>query len=112
MEKVRIYGKTLNTWESKDESGRMRVTQYEVSYKDYDAETGSLVGIGSEDFSPERLRKQTEERWVYTWDGVRRNKGGYRWFDARGSLHFRKSGRKQLLRLFKSRYNAELVQLR
>ena len=57
MASIRIYGKKLNTWKVPDEAGREIIRQYEFAYKEYDVETGDLVGEGSEDFSPERLKK-------------------------------------------------------
>lgn len=112
MASIRIYGKKLNTWKTQDEAGREIIRQYEFAYKEYDVETGDLVGEGSEDFSPERLKKQTEEHWIFTWDGERRNKGGHRWFDERGYVRHRSSEKKLVKEYMKNKYNAELVELR
>ena len=76
--KIRVFGKTLETWYDVDEKGRKRISQKEISYKEYDADTGILCGAGSEDFSPERLANETVEKWIWTWDGKHVNKGGHR----------------------------------
>lgn len=55
----------------------------EVEYKEY-REDGSLKATGTEDFSANRWAS-TPIRFVYTWDGERRNKGGKRWFDYEGA---------------------------
>ncbi|MBR3238813.1 MAG: hypothetical protein IKF99_10285 [Oscillospiraceae bacterium] len=111
MARIRIYGRTLNTWVSQDERGREIIIQKEIEYTDFD-ETGSVLCKGSEDFSPERQRTEIEERWIYTWDGVKRNKGGYRWFEDRGLCKFRKNEKKAVKQFMQKRYNAEILQLR
>lgn len=110
-EKIRVYGKTVNRWTSEDEKGRVYTTQYEIEYKEYDKEW-NLVGAGTEDFSPERLHKEVEAKFVYTWDGQKRNKGGYRWFEAQGHVKVRKSCIKLYKEMVKAKYNAEMVDLR
>lgn len=107
--KVRVYGKTVNEWY--DEGGML--IQKEVSYKDYDTEDGTVWGIGTEDFSVERWWKDTDRKWVWTWDGKKRNRGGYRWFEEVRHLSFRKCQRSELRKLLKTWYpEAELIQLR
>ena len=71
---VRIYGRLLREWRTD-----YRVEQLEYEYTDY-TEDGRVVGRGTEDFSLERWNKQTRLFWVWTWDGVKRNAGGKRWF--------------------------------
>lgn len=110
---VRVYGKVINRWYGEDNKGRKITTQKEVEYKEYDAETGALRATGTEDFSPERWNKEVAEHWIYTWDGEKRNKGGHRWFEDRGRYVYRKSEKKALEQLMKTRYSdAEMVQLR
>lgn len=109
---VRIYGKVVNRWWGEDNKGRKTVIQEEIEYKEYDAETGELRATGTEDYSPERRNKEVASHWVYTWNGEKRNKGGYRWFEDHGEISYRKSGKKALMQLLKNKYNAELVQLR
>lgn len=109
---IRIYGKALNIWKSLDENGREIIVQKEIEYKSYDMETFELIGIGSEDFSPEAYKHFVSEKILYTWDGKRINKGGNRWFDYRGIVKFRTSERKQVLEFLKRKYEAEVAQLR
>lgn len=111
MARIRIYGRTLNTWVSQDERGREIIIQKEIEYTDFD-ETGSVLCKGSEDFSPERQRIEIEERWVYAWDGKKRNKGGYRWFEDHGLCRFRKTEKKAVKQFMQRRYSAEILQLR
>ena len=58
---------------------------FEVEYKEY-REDGTLKATGTEDFSVERWNKQAHMRFVYTWDGTKRNAGGHRWFDYQTSV--------------------------
>ena len=76
-ERMRIYGK------AKAIGTNNGGAYLEVEYKEY-REDGSLKQIGTEDFSAERWAA-VPMRFVYTWDGQRRNKGGYRWFDYDGA---------------------------
>lgn len=75
---VRIYGK------------REKVTDglYEVTYTEYRAD-GSVHCSGTEDFGRIGDYLTTRDIALYnvlTWDGSRRNKGGFRWFTDRGAL--------------------------
>lgn len=111
--KVRIYGKELNCWTYEDENGRQRARQYEIEYKEYDTKTGEIVGAGSEDFSPERYNKEVKDAFVWTWDGVKLNKGGHRWFEQRGYIKYRRSEAKQVKEYMATKYaGVALVQLR
>ena len=104
MNAVRIYGKTLNIWKHWDEQlNRDIAVQFEIEYHEYDPETGELVGIGSEDFSQDRM-KEIKSHWIWTWDGEKRNKGGYRWFENRGCVKYRASDWSGLKQLMKTRY--------
>ena len=117
---VRIYGKVINTWTAKrmiiwrgQEKEREVLIQKEVEYKEYDTETGALRATGTEDFSPERWNNEVAAHWIHTWDGQRRNKGGHRWFEDMGKYTYRKSEKKALEQLMKTRYsNAEVIQFR
>ena len=81
--RVRIYGRLLREWRTD-----YRVEQLEYEYTDYD-EDGRIVGRGTEDFSLERLNKQTRLFWIFTWDGQKRNYGGKRWFCPEGVVRIR-----------------------
>ena len=108
---VRIYGKNLNYWKVEDERGREIIRQIEIAYREYET-TGELVGAGSEDFSPERESREIEDRWVWTWDGQRLNKGGKRWFKCAGLIRFRKSEKAAVKAYLQTKYNAAVLQLR
>lgn len=120
MNTVRIYGRTINTWTTKkmiiwrgQEKEREVLIQKEVEYKEYDAETGKLRATGTEDFSPERWNSEVAAHWIHTWDGEKRNKGGYRWFEDKGKYTYRKSEKKALEQLMKTRYSdVEMIQFR
>lgn len=107
----RIYGKELNTWEHELENGRVRTYQIEVAYKEYDKD-GDLCGVGSEDFSLDRYNVEMMWKFVWTWDGVKRNKGGHRWFECQGMVRYTRKDARAVKEHFKRVYNAELVELR
>ena len=110
---ARLYGKIIRIWKATDEKGREHAQQYEIMYKDVDAETGETKGIGTEDFSPERRAKEIEERWVYTWDGKKLNRGGHKRFDEKGFLKFRKADQKAVKQYIGTKNpEAVLIQLR
>ena len=111
-ESFRIYGKTLTIWKAFGIDDRERIFQRELEYTEYDAETMEIVGTGSEDFSTERYNYELEERWLWTWDGNKRNKGGHRWFELHGYIRYRKSDRAKVKAYYKQKYNATEVQLR
>ena len=74
-------------------------------------EDGTLKQTGTEDFTPERWNKQTHTRFVYTWDGERRNKGGQRWFEFEG--RFITDDPKAFKKYMQARYaDAALVEIR
>ena len=107
----RIYGNVLETWKHEQENGRVRTCQVEIAYKEYDA-AGELVGVGSEDFSIDRYHKELREAYVWAWDGERRNKGGFRWFDFEGRTIYRRKDVKLVKEHYKRVYNAAVVELR
>lgn len=107
----RIYGKVLESWEHEIAPGRVRIYQEEIAYKEYD-QAGELVGVGSEDFSMDREKRELREAWVWTWNGEKRNKGGYRWFELRGTVKYRRNDAKFIKEHFKRIYGAAVVELR
>ena len=107
----RMYGKELETWTVYDEKGRPILRQIEFPYKEYD-KNGVLCGVGSEDFSADRYHKEMMWKFVWTWDGVKRNKGGHRWFECYGMVRYTRKDVKAVKEHFKRVYNAELVELR
>ena len=83
---------------------------FEVEYKEYRPD-GTLKQTGTEDFTSTRWNKQTHTRFVYTWDGQRRNNGGCRWFDFVGT--FTTDDPKALKKYAQARYaDAALVDIR
>ena len=72
--RVRLYGKKVSKWMHEDERGRNVCYQFEMEYKEYSVENGTLVGEGTEDFSTERYRQEIITKLVWTWDGKKRNK--------------------------------------
>lgn len=113
-ETLKVYGKTLRKWthevtvEWKGEKRQIeRPVQYEIAYTEYDA-TGRKVGVGSEDFSFERYNNLKTYR-VFAWDGEKRNKGGYRWFDVVQTATVEKKNRKKLAELAAVRFPTAAV---
>lgn len=110
---VRLYGKIKEEWEVFDEEKQRNITtQIEVIYADYDVNTCECVAVGTEDFSFERYRTTVNNSNVFIWDGIRRNKGGYRWFEDTGFWKYRKSEKKLFKQYMSNRYKATLVQIR
>lgn len=114
---IRIYGARINEWHSTDEQGRDMLMQIEREYHEYDSETGELVGCGTEDIPVHRSLggrglKLIETTYLYTWDGERRNKGGYRWFEYRGMIQYRGGkGVRKALKELKQRKYPEAVEI-
>lgn len=107
--RVRIYGKRINTWTHVLEDGREVACQYEYAYRDYDVDTCELVGVGTEDFSMERYHKHLRGGWVNSWDGVRRNKGGHRWFENFGFVLYRRGESKLVAEYFNNKFKKILA---
>ena len=102
FETMKVYGKVVNTWKhmiTRIWRGQPEeieaISQYEITYKTYDA-NGDQIGIGTEDFSAERYNETLKEYRVFVWDGVRYNKGGYRWFDEVLTVKIDRKNRKLL----------------
>ena len=102
-ETARIYGK-VNVIRKDENSAYL-----EVAYTEY-RNDGSIKCTGTEDFSSKRW-SSTAIKSIYTWNGEKRNKGGYRWFDFQGNVRF--SGSPKIVKMiYKTKYNAELIELR
>lgn len=100
-ETMKVYGKTLNTWTHMvtvdlgwKKYEEERTAQVELSYTEYNA-NGDKIGKGSEDFSVERLNSLKYYR-IFTWDGEKRNKGGYKWFEEQRLVRINPTNRKHL----------------
>lgn len=109
--RIRIYGKELNRWTVEDENGRTKTVQIEMAYTDLDG-YGFVVGSGSEDFSPERWNTAVNKKYVWSWDGKKRNKGGYRWFCFENYIKYRKEDTKAIKAYLKEKYDAAEIELR
>ena len=115
---MKMYGKTLNIWRryetiiwKGEEREINRVYQTELAYREYD-EDGDLICKGSEDFSAERI-KNLKTYSVNTWDGVKRNKGGYRWFECPMRITIDRKNRKVAMEILKKWFpDAALIELR
>ena len=103
MAQIRVYGKTIEEWGTDvNEFGSKVWTQREIAYTDYDSETGEILAVGSEDFSMNRWNSYTAQFWIKTWDGQRRNKGGYKWWEDHSFTHFNPKARnKDIINLYK-----------
>lgn len=115
MKKVRIYGRVVNRWYSVNERGIKKISQYEVAYRDYDVDTCELLATGTEDFSRDRYDSEQLmlSRFVYTWDGQKRNKGGYRWFESQHTVGYKRRDSKLVKEYLHNKYPAaEMIQIR
>jgi len=104
FETMKMYGKILRKWTHMEtvnwkgeEREVERTSQYEIGYTEY-AGTGEKVGAGTEDFSAERFQNLKYYR-VFTWDGQKYNKGGYRWFEEKLVVKIERRNRKLLKEL-------------
>lgn len=89
-----------------------RTTQIELAYNEYDAE-GNLVRKGSEDFSINRYNDTIKRYRVFTWDGIKINNGGYRWFENVADIVVSKGNRKKAFEIVKRWYSdAAAIELR
>lgn len=110
--KIRFYDTASKFWMSRKLNGGLFCEQMEIPYQEFDFETGVLVGAGSEDFSPERYSYEIKDRWCYTWDGSKRDRGGHRRFDDHGIYRYRKSQSRVVKEFLQKKYNAALVEMR
>lgn len=108
--KVRVYSPNpTQEWKVETDETRcgqkvLRCVQSEYAYTDYDL-NGNIKGIGSEDFSRDRLHTDMITGYVYGWNG-RRNKGGYKWWDCIGFYQIRKTDRQAFLTMMKNTRDA------
>ena len=89
----------------------IEVKDLEFEYKEYD-ENGDLIGVGSADFSLERKKRELVNKFVYIWDGERRNKGGHRWFECVGTVTYTRNDARAVKEHYRRFYNAAVVDLR
>ena len=110
---VRTYGKVVNTWMAyNEELGRYVITQVEIEYREYSLIDGHMVKRGTEDFSRER-EKNIRRAEIWTWDGLKYNKGGHRWWYFEGFINYDKTHTKEIKKLLAFKYpKAKEIQLR
>ena len=74
---IRVYTGNIKTIKKAD----WRINQsgyYEIGYKEFDAETGELVGEGTADFSSARMRGELKRYDVQAYSGRRQNDRDHR----------------------------------
>lgn len=109
---MRLYRNEIRRNTAYDEKkGFPVVTYYEIRYVDIDSD-GLVTAIGYEEFTPERLKAATREKYLWTWDGKTYNKGGHRWFENCGLIRYKKNEAREIKQYFKNKYGAEAVELR
>ncbi len=66
--------------------GKRKISEdyFEVKFTEYSS-GGEPINEGTEDFSSERYNRLPVYQ-IWTWDGIKRNKGGKRWFDYAQSV--------------------------
>lgn len=110
---VRTYGRIENTWRAYNEkTGLHEITQIEIQYREYSLIDGHMVNRGTEDFSRER-KKNIRTAEIWTWDGLKYNKGGHRWWYYEGSITYDRTQTKEMKKLLAIKYpKAKEIQLR
>lgn len=119
---IRIYGEILNTWTTTDENGKSWPTQHEWSYKDYDSETGEVVGCGTEDIQCRLTHLGITSNWmgrmdsrtVYVWTGKLYPSGNKVFHEAK-TISFRPGDRATVVALGKLArrwYEGQEIQIR
>ena len=81
---IRIYRDLITTWEAH----RYDDIRHEWSYRDLDPVTGEVIAEGSEDFSARREHDYMTAAFIWTWDGVHRQRGGRKFWDRRRFVRF------------------------
>ena len=101
---MKIYGGHKVLWQNEEHTD----AYLEVNYKEV-RDDGTVKCTGTEDFSAKRWAS-TPIRFVYIWDGERRNKGGKRWFEYVGA--YRIDDPKGLKAYIQANTGAALVDVR
>lgn len=86
---IRVYTGNEKTIRKFDPRTR-QTGYYEISYKEFDAETGELVGEGSADFTGERMRSELKQYNVQTYTGET-NRAGSRTTTNAGAIRVSKN---------------------
>lgn len=86
---IRIYTKIVKT--IREPNWRTKQTgYYEIAYKEFDAETGELVGEGTADFTSTRKREELKQYDVQTYTG-KTNRAGGRMTETVGGMYVDKN---------------------
>lgn len=86
---IRVYTGNVKTIKKADR----KINQsgyYEIGYKEFDAETGELIGEGSADFSFARMRSELKQYNVQTYTGET-NRAGSRTTSNAGAIRVSKN---------------------
>ena len=115
-ETFKVYGKKLNVWKETVKAANGyeydKTTQVELAYKTFDY-NGKVVGEGSEDFSVARMDNSLTYYEIWTWDGEKLNRGGYRWFECQRRVRINRSDLKKLKSVAAKWYpDAALIDIR
>lgn len=86
---IRVYTGSVKTLRKCDPSTR-QTGYYEIAYKEYDAETGELVGEGSADFTGMRMCSELKQYNVQTYTGET-NRAGSRTTSNAGAIRVSKN---------------------
>lgn len=117
-ERVRVYGGTVTEWRTwSTAAGRDILDQVEIAYSEYENIPGTetepgrvrLLSRGSEDFSPERLRRDVVRVEVRAWYGGRYPGSGRRIWEVIFSGRVRRSDRAALRRSYRDRERGALA---
>lgn len=86
---IRVYTGSVKTLRKCDPSTR-QTGYYEIAYKEYDAETGELVGEGSADFTGTRMCSELKQYNVQTYTRET-NRAGSRTTSNAGAIRVSKN---------------------
>lgn len=84
---------------------------YEIAYKEYDAETGELVGEGSADFTGSRMSSELKKYLVQTYSG-RVNRAGGRMTETTGWIYVSKNQRFPAIRAARLAYGENVARVK
>lgn len=72
---IRVYKGSVKTLRRFNPETR-ETGYYEIAYKEFDAETGELVGEGTADFTGTRIYKELKKYLVFVYNGETNRAGG------------------------------------
>lgn len=86
---IRVYTGSVKTIRKCDPATK-QTGYYEITYKEFDAETGELIGEGSADFTGSRMSSELKKYLVQTYSG-RVNRAGGRVTETTGWIYVSKN---------------------